>query len=325
VDYGSDAVAAQAAEQVVASFDFASYHYVGHPGLLWNKSKALNHGISQAQGDSIFIADVDIIFHPKTVALFTSLAASNKAFLFTLSYLTKNSIDEGNADIGFDNFEVKHTGTVNGMVLTSKTSLENIHGFDEFFHFYGSEDVDLFQRLENSGVVFEHRPELYFKHQWHPIYNSYDDSRFSVSPRLFNIKRINRERYFYHRDFKIIIPSGMENPKSPYLKQDAEILKSPEINFELKNNQAEVVHFFNLVLPALKGKIVEVHIREADDYGTFKYKLKQLLKRNTQPYLSLKEVNDLVLSKIVYDYRDSNYHYSISGDLKEIRFVIQNE
>lgn len=325
VDYGSEAVFAKAVKEVVTAFDFTTYYYVGHPGLLWNKSKALNYGIRQAKGDTLFIADVDIIFHPETVALFTSLAASNKAILFKLSYLTKNAINKENEDSGFDTFEVKHTGSINGMVLTSKKSLEHIHGFDEFFHFYGSEDVDLFQRLENSGVALEYCPELYFKHQWHPIYNSYDDSKFSVSPRLFNIKRINRQRYFYHRDYQTVIPSGMENPGEPYLKKDADLLVSPQLYFDLKNTQAEVIHFFNTVLPELKGKTVEVRIREAADYRSLKYRLKQLLKRNTQPYLSLKEVNDIVLSKIVYTYRDNNYHYSIGKDLKEIKFVIQIE
>ncbi len=35
-------------EEVINEFSFANYHYIGHEGLLWNKSKALNYGIQKA-------------------------------------------------------------------------------------------------------------------------------------------------------------------------------------------------------------------------------------------------------------------------------------
>jgi predicted glycosyltransferase involved in capsule biosynthesis len=40
--------------------------------------------------------------------------------------------------------------------------LEKVKGYDTFFHFYGAEDVDLCQRIENTGCTITIREELFF-------------------------------------------------------------------------------------------------------------------------------------------------------------------
>jgi len=67
VDYGSNDAFASRIQKVVEGFSFASYHYIAHPGLLWNKSKALNYAASKAKGEFIFVADVDICFDSNAV------------------------------------------------------------------------------------------------------------------------------------------------------------------------------------------------------------------------------------------------------------------
>jgi glycosyltransferase involved in cell wall biosynthesis len=69
VDYGSDDDKASAVKKLVESFAFSSYYYIAHPGLLWNKSKALNYAASKAKGDYVFVADVDICFNNKVVKM----------------------------------------------------------------------------------------------------------------------------------------------------------------------------------------------------------------------------------------------------------------
>src|SRR5690554_5688657 len=70
VDYGSRDHFAAPVNNVVEKFSFGNYYYIAHKGLLWNKSKALNYGLQMAKGDYVFIADVDIVFHPNTTRLF---------------------------------------------------------------------------------------------------------------------------------------------------------------------------------------------------------------------------------------------------------------
>lgn len=325
VDYGSEAAYAQAVEEVVNTFDFTSYHYVGHPGLLWNKSKALNYGIRRAKGDYVFIADVDVLFHPETMHLFQNIAHQKTAYLFHLSYLSQKVTELLDTETNFFELPMKHTGAVNGMVLTSKKSLFDIHGVDEFFHFYGSEDVDLFQRLEFAGQQLVQRPELYFLHQWHTIYNSYDDSKLSITPRLFNIKRINQQHFFYHKAATIVKPNLSEAWGQVVKSSDLEQLQHPDEVYQISNHHAKVIHFLKVVLPAFKNGVLKLEVRDDDYRYSFKYKLKKFLKKESQPYSSIKDVNDLILSEIIYNYRDHNYQYVVHKDLKGVTFSIQKD
>lgn len=322
VDYGSQPEIANEIASTVNAFSFASYHYIAHPGLLWNKSKALNFGIKQALGTYVFIADVDLLFDPDTTTLFETIANPEKGFLFKLSYIGEEVSEKITTSLPFAAIAVKHTGSVNGMLLASKRSFEEIHGFDEFFHFYGSEDVDLFLRLEHSGMVLEPRNELYFKHIWHPIYNAYDDSLLTETPRIFNIKRINREQYRFHERRKCTAPKKQLNWGLPVSNDAYEVLKNPTHVVVIDNIHEYVIHLLEVQIPLLKDEILSVKINDATD-TSLRYKVKNMLKQSAQPYISMKEVNDLILSKIIYQYRDHNYSYHVASDLRSITFILQ--
>jgi len=325
VDYGSEVLFSQAVKEVVNSYDFAHYHYVGHSGLLWNKSKALNYGIKYAKGDYIFIADVDILFHPNTIQLFQKISSPEKSYLFKLSYLSKKvSQSLRNTSRLFD-LPVKHHGKINGMVLTSKSSLTTINGLDEFFHFYGSEDMDLANRLEISGQQLIEQTEEYFLHQWHTIYNSYDDSKLSITPRLFNIKRINQEHYFYNKDTAIVKPINSVNWGKVIENNKNDSLSHPDVEYQIINLRSKIVHFLGFLLPSFENGVIKIEVREDKYQHSLKYRLKKILKKVSQPYISIKDVNDLILSEIIFKYRDNNYFYKVHNDLKGITFIISRE
>ena len=325
VDYGSQDKYSEAVQNVVEAFSFATYHYIAHEGLLWNKSKALNYGIQKATGDYIFIADVDIIFHPDTTTLFDQISNDDKAFLFTLSYLEKNSSENLDHSTPFESLPIKHSGNVNGMILVSKKTLRSIYGYDNFFHFYGSEDVDLYERLRNKGLSILNRDEMYFKHIWHEIYNNYDDTQMSLVPRLYNVKRINQEHFNFNKAQKLSKPMRQENWEYVILKQDLKALKNPDVTIQLSNVHAEVVHFFEFELERYKDRVVKTVIKEDNYYHSLKFKAKKILNKPSVSYMSIKDINDLVLSKILYKYRDHNYSYDIASDLKSISFTIKIE
>jgi len=323
VDYGSEHQFAEEIEDVVKRFSFATYHYIAHEGLLWNKSKALNYGIQNAQGQYVFIADVDILFHPNTMSLFEAICNEKTAFLFNLSYLDKSNSLKINSKIEFESLPIKHSGKVNGMVLVSKKAITNIYGYDNFFHFYGSEDVDLHERLKNIGLSLVYRDELYFKHIWHKIYNTYDDSQMSLVPRLYNVKRINQEHYFFNKTHHIKAPINQENWEHVILKNDLKGLMNPDKIIELSNIHSVVTHFFEVELDTYKNRVVKIILEEDNYYKSLKYKIKRMLNKQTVFYMSIKQMNDLVLSKIIYKYRDYNYSYNIASNLKCIIFTIK--
>ena len=62
---------------------------------------------------------------------------------------------------------------------------------------------------------------------------------------------------------------------------------------------------------------------EEDYYKSTKYKLKLRLGKQTQPYISMKQVNDMILKEILYNYRDHNYSFRVEQNLKRIVFILE--
>ena len=323
VDYGSESKLADQILKLVQSYSFSSYYYVPTHLLLWNKSKALNYGITKAETPYVFIADVDIVFHANTITLFQNIANLDKAYLFKLGYLDKKVSENLKKSYVFEDLKPKHFGTVNGMILIAKEALVKINGFDTFFHFYGSEDVDLYERIKNAGYEIVNNESHYFYHNHHVIYNSYNDKEMSVVPRLYNIKRINEEHYLINKAEKLIVPHNQGTFGEIVSIEGQDYLKNPDKVIRLYNIHAHVHHFFNEHLKTFKNKVVQVVIEEDEYCQSMKYFLKELFKKNSQPYLSMKAVNDLVLMKILYDYKDFNYAYLIADNLKKITFTIK--
>tara|TARA_R110000850_G_scaffold25797_1_gene74152 strand:- start:4275 stop:5357 length:1083 start_codon:yes stop_codon:yes gene_type:complete len=320
VDYGSEASYAQAAKGVVDAFEFASYHYVGHPGLLWNKSKALNYGIRQAKHEYILINDVDVILHPKAIEKFQSRCVTEAFRLFKIGYLPESVSLEQVTKTPFEDLQPGHTGDTFGIGLFPKAALELVHGLDEFFHFYGSEDEDLNARLQQAGYTCHRGQELLFLHLWHPRYPQKKDKQLTTEPRLYNAQRINQQHFLSHKERNINI--AQDTWGRCFTSKDRDQLGKPEISLRFPNIKAVVLHFLREELKCYKGKVVSVVFYEDPYFKSAKYRLKTLLGKQSQPYMPMKAVNDEILKTIVFDYRDHNYEYRVAHDLNEIRFVI---
>lgn len=323
IDYGSDSEISDYLKMLLSSYNFVNYHYLPVSHKLWNKSKALNFGINKAKGDFVFIADVDIVFSPDAVEVLSNQTSLDVFSLFTMGYLDEKESNKLTTGFEFKDLKPERFGVVNGMILTTKESLFKVKGFDEFFHFYGSEDVDLYSRLENAGYKSKLVRNTCFYHNFHDSYQKSDNSRLSLTPKLTNVLRINQQHYFYHQREKITIPNGQESWGEVVDKSQSKLLDKPTKIFHLSNILAEVEHFFNEELKGINNEILEVRVFEDKYYNSAKHKVKKLLMKQSQTYCSLKEVNDIILKKILYNYRNSNYSYEISNDLKSIIFKIQ--
>jgi hypothetical protein len=198
-----------------------------------------------------------------------------------------------------------------------------INGLDEFFHFYGAEDEDLFARLENAGYQKEYRKEEYFYHQWHQSFSGFQDRLFTGNPRVKHIMRINQSHFESNRKNGIIQPLRQQEMGSFITPERAKSLSDPDIKLEIPNILSRVEHFLREELSSQKGMIIEAEFYEDGTYESLKYKLKTIMGKQTQPFISLKEVNDMILKEILYNYRDHNYSYSLAKELKTIKFCIE--
>lgn len=323
VDYGSQDGLVHTYRELLKAYDFIRFFSLEVAGLLWNKSKALNYGIKKASRASVFIADVDLIFHPEAVKLFGKLANPDKFCLFQLGYLGQEESEKLGGDYRFEALQPTRFGKVNGMVLATREALLEVNGLDEFFHFYGAEDEDLFARLENAGYQREENTATYFYHNWHQSFSGSEDELLTGNPRVKNIMRLNQRHFLRNRERKIIKPHRQNGMGEIIPRQERELLKKPTLCFRIPNILAHMEHFLREELPSCKGEILKVDFVEDVYFGSPKYRVKKILGRQSQPYISMKEVNDMLLKQILFCYRDHNYSLKISEDLKSIQFRIQ--
>lgn len=134
--------------------------------------------------------------------------------------------------------------------------------------------------------------------------------------------RINQRHFLRNRDLGIIQPRRQPEMGIVIEKGQKDLLTRPTKTVTIFNILSHVEHFLREELPSNIGEIVKVEFMEDPYYHTLKHKAKKLLGKQTQPYCSLKEVNDMVLKEILYRYRDSNYYFKISEDLKKITFIL---
>lgn len=323
VDYGSEAALVEQYRGLLNSFKFTTFLPLEVSHLLWNKSKALNYGIIHAENPYIFIADVDIIFHPQAMEYLDKLCEHQKFHLFSLGYLSQKESLKLKNNYSLAGLFPERIGEVNGMVLAPRDAFLKVNGFDEFFHFYGAEDVDLFSRLRTAGYREEKLEDLYFYHNWHCSFQGSEDEMVTRNPRVKNIMRINQEHYFRNKYLKVIKPLRQEGMGKFVELEISSRLKEPTCKYIIPNIAARVEHFLEEELQTLKDMVVKAEFVIDPYYNSLKYKAKKRLGKQSQPYLSLKEVNDLILKKILYNYRDANYSFKIAKDLKSIDFRIE--
>lgn len=322
VDYGSQDNYAKAIKEIVDGYDFATYCYVGHKGLLWNKSKALNFGIRKAKSDYIITADVDILFKGNFIETVLNNLQPQSFSLFRIGYLSQQETKKQQNQLNLNSVKVSFEGETFGIGLFSKSDLASIRGLDEFFHFYGSEDEDLNLRLTLSGIKHHSIKEVLLYHQWHPRYPKKKDDQLTTKPRLSNVLRLNQRHFIWHREQQITTVNT-DKWGICFTKEDALLLDHPQVKRQLTNIKSHIDHFFGKELIGHNNKIVSIVITEDPYCKSLKFRVKKRFGKESQPYMTMKEVNDLVLQNILYHYYNCNYSYSISEDLKQIHFTIQ--
>lgn len=323
VDYGSQPTKLVELKKALNNYIFVRFYSLEVPQVLWNKSKALNYGIKKTNTEFVFIADVDLIFHPETLDVLQNLKNFQKFSLFSLGYLNQKESIKLKDKFDFKALNPSRFGEVNGMILVSTVALKKINGLDEFFHFYGSEDEDLFARLENAGVIRENVKKCFFYHNWHQSFSGSEDNLLTAIPRVKNIMRINQHHYLRNKESGVTKPARQEEMGVIIDKKRSGLLDKPDLVISVLNILAQVEHFFGEELPIYKNKVVKIEFQEDPYYKTVKYSIKKLLGKQTQLYCSMKEVNDIILKEILFRYRDFNYSYNISKDQKLITFCIE--
>ena len=320
VDYGSEQTLASRVKTLVESYPFATYVFHPTNNQPWNKCKALNSVIKNCNSTHCFVADVDMIFHPDFI---TTLVEESKKEIITYFQVGFLNEKETQRDVLFEEYKVTHISEegATGMTLFPVKALNEIRGFDEFFHFWGGEDTDIHNRLKKGGHVVQFYTEkLLMLHQWHPSYRKRETRRLSQDLQLSNIVRINYTHMLTANSHDFI---SNQNWGEILTQEEYQLLENTAVTVTLLNRKEIVDHFLFSTLHHFKDGILSVKF-EADSFQkTLKYKAKKLLGKTVPEYYSLKEINDKLLLHIISFYHQFPYSYQVSNDLKSIVFKIK--
>ena len=322
VDFGSDGEVAGEIEDLLRSYTFARYTYHDVGGQAWNKCRALNSVIRELQDPFCFVADVDMIYHPEFVDILHAQKSEQTAVYFQVGFLDEA---ETRRSVAFEQLEPKFLSDpgATGLTLFPVKALQAIKGFDEFYHFWGSEDTDVHVRLGQAGYpVRYYDKEVLLYHQWHRIYRDGDPDRLTATLRVKGIERIN---YHYLQQVKagkgpLVNPKGWGDIPAP---EDIKALEAAE-PLVLSNETGLVQAFLHGILPSLPKGMHAFRFEDRSTDATLRTKIKSALGKKQVSYLDFKELNDRLLLTTLSHYRHRPYTFLVDpeGPSIELRVSI---
>jgi glycosyltransferase involved in cell wall biosynthesis len=205
-DFGSEPQEAQDLKEMAASYGARITRC--DTDEIWNRSRALNHGIREALGRYVFCTDADMIFEPNFLStlLSTQQAKDEDALVVCRCRDLPQSVPEKIWDIeeypnllGEAAFR-KNWGGTGACQMAVRTFFEEVRGYDEGYKFWGMEDNDMKFRAARYGLKLDWIHEKSsMLHQWHPsdrgkkpLSKLLNDLRFHVS--RYKIKK-NRKTW----------------------------------------------------------------------------------------------------------------------------------
>jgi glycosyltransferase involved in cell wall biosynthesis len=324
VDYGSGFTIASTIKKLAQNYNFVNYLYTYHCHQPWSRAKAVNIGLQHVKTPYVFVADVDMIFRNDLIEKLMHIQKPNQAVFFKVGFLDEQ---ESVQIKSFDRYEIIFFSQfgAKGLSLFPLDALNKIHGFDEFLHFWGAEDEDIHNRLENVGCKsLFYDQEILMLHQWHITYRKAESKGLSRDLQLTNISRINLEHLLDNKKEKRKVVNGEKWGKS-ISKTEYEVLDNNKMSFFIGNRKESISHFLFMTLPNFKGGVLNVIFKKEDFQNSLKYYIKKRLGKTVPTYYSLKEINDKVLLHLISFYKDCNYSYIVESDLKSIQLKINKE
>ncbi len=322
VDYGSDETTARAVRELLQHYPFVDYHYLFTEAQPWSRSIALNYAIRKADTDYCFMADIDMIFAPDFMAFANQQARLDEGLYFPVGFLSET---ESREEKSFDQYIIKFSSTSEaaGMSLFPTVKLHQVQGYDQFFHFWGSEDNDIHQRLKQLGCPIRFcNDKIRMLHQWHPNFRQTESALLKRELQLSGVAELNQEHFRYNKQQQVITVND-KNWGIVISEKDYAILREVPVR-KITNRKSVIDHLLFGELPKIQqGEILSVCIEVEPLYNSFKYKLKKLLGKKVPDYYTLKECNDRLLRHVVTQYAHLPYTCKISENLSSIEFKIK--
>jgi glycosyltransferase involved in cell wall biosynthesis len=327
VDYGSDEDYSMPVKDYLKAFDFISYYYNDTRGMPWNRAHVLNTGVRLAEGEFILFTDIDMVFVPSFMEVNVKQLIPTKQFYQPIYWLPEDFKQYDKLASGqLIDFNTSGTSGKGGLHFISKKALEEIGGYDEYFCFWGREDLDLFGRLELNGIQTNWFPpnKVPVYHQWHPLTSTLSNSQFP--DKWWEDMSI----YYYLNKNKIVRnPAGWGEILHPNTRKslmpehiDKEVLFEPKDSIFGEGSKTEFIErLFNAWDEVSPGKNLRISIKKEHQ------KLQgNLLKQRIVNWFNMKQSKRFKLLLIQEHVLNENYKYRADHFIfpEDILYVLWN-
>lgn len=319
VNYGSHAAFTKSINTLASHYDFVTIINCRTEGELWCKSRAINIALKQIKTSYVFVGDVDMIFHPEFIQKLEGFKKVDTVTYFQVGFLSKQ---ESNKTKDFLDYKInfKSTEEATGMTFFNTEDLLEINGYDEFYKGWGAEDTDVHIRLRHAvKTVNFYDDEVLMLHQWHPKHYRTKNSSDPFHPLL---EQINHAYLEFIKQTKKV-KANCDFNFGVYNEGDYDKLKKPEAHYKLTNREALIKAFINNVLLSENNKVVCLSITRDENYKSLKQVVKGFLGKKTILFLTLQEINDLLLETVVHKLRNSAYSYQFDQGNQTIELTIK--
>ncbi len=318
VDYGSDFDYLIELKELIVNYSKVHLILCSVNGQLWNKSRAINIALKQTNTPYFLVGDVDLIFAPQFISTAYELMNDNEIHYFQYGFLSK---EESLKNKAYEGYQIDFKGSIDvtGTTLFPSETLIKMNGYDEFYHGWGAEDTDIHCRLQNLGYKIKfYDSAILVKHQWHP--KQYR-SKISKHPFHTGLEVVNHAYMNLGNETKrIVVNRNQQWGEIPdanmyeQLKSD-----SPTIDLMLTNS-ATVITALLAQFGNFNQEVLNIRIDEVNWSIKFKNVLKKLINKKAITYVSLEEVNTMILEEIIKNYRNNPYIYIYDRNSKYVQF-----
>jgi GT2 family glycosyltransferase len=160
VDYGSNPSNLSWERELIKEFPAVKFIEVTKNTEVFNKCRALNIGFKASDTKYVLSSDIDIIFAPNFIEEVMNVFKDKPN---SIVLCQKIDLDEEGKEIEF------HEPSASGSCIAiSSDWIDKVHGYDEYYTYWGREDNDLVDRAIQDGfevVWITDKTKIY--HQWH--------------------------------------------------------------------------------------------------------------------------------------------------------------
>ncbi len=172
-DFGSESPHRESVDALAERYDVRVVRT--ETDQVWNRSLVLNIGIRAAAGRYVMGTDADMVFQDDFLgAALAVFERAPEAFICCRCHDLPEAIAERAweaSDIPdiIAKGTVRNFGGTGACQIAGRDFFEAVHGYDEGYVYWGSEDKDMFYRAERYGLIVQWLDEMTaMGHQWHP-------------------------------------------------------------------------------------------------------------------------------------------------------------